>query len=208
MLRWSELCEFADLQESMGGGPEETATPIRLVSVIAIGADGKRKAVRMRWGLVPPGAKDPTAVKPHIHARAETIDTKPTFREAFAKRRGLVVVNSFNEGLEITPTKTEQYVLTPKDGAPIAIAVVWEHWREPLGGSLLSFAMVTVPPNALIATITDRMPALIEPKDWPLWLGETKADLADAKALLKSSARDLDMQRAKKPPSRTQPDLF
>ena len=106
---------------------------MRFASVIARDDDGKRRAVRMRWGLIPPGAREPMAVKPHIHARAETIDVKPAFGAAFATRRGVLAVTSFNEGREITPTKTEQHVLTPLDGAPIGIAVVWERCRERRG---------------------------------------------------------------------------
>jgi putative SOS response-associated peptidase YedK len=208
MLSWAEFVTLADLQQSTTDGPVETITPMRFASVITLDESGRRKAVRMRWGLVPPGARDPTAVKPHIHARAETVDTKPTFREAFRKRRGLVAVTTFNEGREITPTKTEQHVLTPRDGKPVAIAVVWERWSERQGSSLLSFAMITVPPNDLIGTITDRMPALIEGPDWPKWLGESPASVEELKALLQTSRRDLHMQVAGKPSRPDQFDLF
>jgi putative SOS response-associated peptidase YedK len=158
--------------------------------------------VRMRWGLVPPGAKDPLAGRPHIHARAETIDSKPSFRDAFRRRRGLIAASTFNEGKEIAPSRTEQYVLTPKDAKPVAIAVIWEHWSETHEAPLLSFAMVTVPPNELIGTITDRMPALIEGGDWAKWLGEEPATAEELKAMLRPSDRDLDMRKAGKPPSK------
>ncbi len=204
---WRELVELADLQRS--GGAIETVTPMRLASVITLGDDGTRQVLRMRWGLVPPGARDPAQMKPHIHARAETIDEKPAFREAFRYRRGLLAVSSFNEGRQITPTKTEQHVLTPKDSAPVAIAVIWERWRGDNAVPLLSFAMVTVPPNPLIAAITDRMPALIEAADWPLWLDERPASLATVKALLQPSDRGLDMCAAAQSKSRDdQPELF
>ena len=212
MLSWSELVELSDLQDTQGPDGVETVTPMRVASVIALDDHGQRRSVRMRWGLIPPGSKDLRRSKPIIHARTETIDVKPAFRAAFAARRAILPVTTFNEGREITPTKTEQYVLTPRDDAPIGIAVVWDRWVEPHGGALLSFAMVTVPPNALIATITDRMPALIAPADWPLWLGEVPATPAQLKALLKPSARDLDLRKAEKPPSRKkddgQPTLF
>ncbi|MDR3527679.1 MAG: SOS response-associated peptidase family protein [Rhizomicrobium sp.] len=206
MLRWRELCELADLQRL--GGVIETVTPMRLASVITLSEGGKRQVQRMRWGLAPPGSRDPAKLKPHIHARAETIDEKPAFRDAFRFRRGLLAVTTFNEGREITPTKTEQHVLTPKDGAPVGIAVIWERGTADNAGALLSFAMVTVPANPLIATITDRMPALIAADDWPLWLGEIPASLATVKALLLPSDRDLDMQPADKRKRSDQPDLF
>ena len=202
MMSWGTLVELADLQGSIHDDGVETVTPMRLANVIALDGEGRRKSVRMRWGLVPPGTKDPMTVKPHIHARAETIDSKPTFREAFRGRRGLIVVSTFNEGREITPTKTEQHVMTPQDGKPIAIAVIWERWAERQGSSLLSFAMVTVPPNDLIGTITDRMPALIADTDWPKWLGEEPATVAELKAMLRPSNRALDMRVAQKPASK------
>jgi putative SOS response-associated peptidase YedK len=102
-------------------------------------------------------------------------------------------------------------VLTPLDGKPIAIAVVWERWSERQGSSLLSFAMVTVPPNPLVATITDRMPALLADEDWAKWLGEVPASVEELKAMLRPSDRALDMRVApKSPPKRRngQTELF
>jgi len=204
MLSWNAMADHDGLHDSMGDGPLETVTPMRFASVIALDGEGRRKVVRMRWGLVPPGAGGPAAAGPHIHARAETIDSKPTFRDAFFHRRGLVAVTGFNEGREITPRKTEQHVLVPLDGKPVAIAVVWERWSGSEDSSLLSFAMVTVPANELIGTITDRMPALIEEKDWAKWLGEVPASAAELKALLRPSARRLAMSLA----AGAQPELF
>jgi putative SOS response-associated peptidase YedK len=111
-------------------------------------------------------------------------------------RRGLLVVRTFNEGKEVTPTKTEQYVVTPRDGKPIAIAVIWERWGEHHAGSLESFAMVTTAANALIGTITDRMPAVIAPEHWSKWLGEEPASIDELKAILQPFEGDWDMEPA------------
>jgi putative SOS response-associated peptidase YedK len=211
MMSWGELVMLADLI----GAPKssvETVTPMRFATIIRLGADGKRQAARMRWGLMPVGARDPADGTRFIHARAETIEQKPTFKEAFFQRRGLVVVNTFNEGKEITPNKTEQHVITPRDRAATAIAVIWERWTEHTAGTLETFAMVTVPANALIGTITDRMPALIADADWARWLGEEPATVDALKAMLQPSDLAMDMERAGKPapppkPNR-QPDLF
>ncbi|HTP77236.1 MAG TPA: SOS response-associated peptidase [Rhizomicrobium sp.] len=209
MMSWSELVTLADLV----GAPRsavETVTPMRFATVIRLDAHGKREAVRMRWGLVPSGARDPSDGTRFIHARAETIEQKPTFRDAFFNRRGLVVVSTFNEGKEITPKKTEQYVVTPTGRAATAIAVIWERWSDHNAGTLETFAMVTVPPNALIATITDRMPALVGDEDWAKWLGEEEASLDDLKAALRTSDLAMNMEKAGKPPPKParQPDLF
>jgi putative SOS response-associated peptidase YedK len=198
MMSWGELVTLADLV----GAPAsvtEAVTPMRFATVIRLDAQGQRQAARMRWGFVPAGARDPSEGTRFIHARAESIEQKPTFRDAFFNRRGLVVVNTFNEGKEITPKKTEQYVVTLKERPATAIAVIWERWAEQGKGVLETFAMVTVPPNALIATITDRMPALIADDDWAKWLGEEAATVDALKAMLRPSGLAMDMAKAAKP---------
>jgi putative SOS response-associated peptidase YedK len=137
----------------------------------------------MRWGFSKP--ENPSFKPDHMHARAETIDTRPTFAEAFAERRGIVLVETFNEGEALDNGKTQQWVIRPKDRKPIAIAVIWEEWVGDTGGEP-TFVMVTVSPNQLIARITDRMPAILRQDDWGVWLGEVDAPLKDVKALLRT----------------------
>jgi len=197
MIAWGAYVTLADLI-GLSGGALETITPMRFATVIRLSASGVREAVRMRWGLVPPGAKDPNA-SPFIHARAESIDERPTFAAAFRHRRGLVVVKTFNEGKEITPSKTEQHVIAPNDGGLLAIAVIWERWGELHGASLETFAMVTVSANRLIGTITDRMPAIVPPEHWAKWLGEEPASQAELKSILVPMEGDWTM-RPEKPP--------
>ena len=209
MMSWGAYVTLADLIGSSEGA-SETVTPMRFATVIRRSASGAREAARMRWGLVPPGAKDPNGA-PFIHARAESIDERPTFAAAFRNRRGLVVVKTFNEGKEITPSKTEQHVISPNDGSLLAIAVIWEHWGELHGAALETFAMVTVPANRLIGTITDRMPAIVPPEYWAKWLGEESATVAELKAILAPLEGDWTMRPEKPPrprPSDDQPTLF
>jgi putative SOS response-associated peptidase YedK len=199
MKDWEAMVELAELVLSTSHGLSETITPMRVASVIRVNADGKREVARMRWGFVPANAADQNIGTQFIHARAETIEEKPTYRDAFFNRRGLVIVRTFNEGKEITPTKTEQHVITPRDGKPLAIAVIWERWRKM---PLESFAMVTTAANALIGTITDRMPAVIAPEHWGRWLGEEPASVDELKAILKPYEGDWDVEaaaRAKSP---------
>lgn len=211
MMSWGELVSLGEL---IGAPPSatETVTPMRFATVIRLNAEGRREAARMRWGFVPADASDPSAGTRFIHARAESIEQRPTFREAFFRRRGLVVVNTFNEGKEITPSKTEQYVVTLNGRAATAIAVIWERWSVPNTPPLETFAMVTVAANTVIGTITDRMPALVADEDWAKWLGEVPASVDELKAMLRPSSLDMTMARASKPapppkPNR-QPDLF
>lgn len=199
MKDWEAMVELAELVLSTSHGLTETVTPMRVASVIRLNAEGAREVARMRWGFVPANAADQNIGTQFIHARAETIEEKPTYRDAFFNRRGLVIVRTFNEGKEITPTKTEQHVITPRDGKPLAIAVIWERWRKM---PLESFAMVTTAANALIGTITDRMPAVIAPEHWGKWLGEEPASVDELKAILQPFEGDWDMEaatRAKSP---------
>jgi len=91
------------------------------------------------------------------------------------------MVATLNEGEEING-KTKQWVITPNDRLPIAIAVICEQWTN--GADVFdTFVMLTTPPNPLIARITDRMPAILPREAWATWLGETDAPLSDVKAL-------------------------
>jgi putative SOS response-associated peptidase YedK len=182
--------------------PAVTVTPMRFAAILRLNERGARETVPMRWGFSKVNAMSPGAKPDHIHARAETIEEKPTFREAFRSRRGLLMVSSFNEAREITPTRFEQLVITPDDGAPIAIAVLWEGWQHANGDTLLTFVMVTTPPNALIGTITDRMPAIVGPDDHAKWLGEEPATPAELKALLKPYEAAMTMRPEKAPKAR------
>ncbi|MGE3301738.1 MAG: SOS response-associated peptidase [Hyphomonadaceae bacterium] len=160
-----------------------TSTPMREAAILHLDAAGARAFTPMRWGFAAKNSKTPERLG-HVHARSETIDALPTFADAFAHRRGVLIVETFNEGEELPNGKTKQYVIRPKDGRPLGIAVIYEGWTN--GAERLeTFVMVTTPPNPLIAAITDRMPAILREEDWPLWLGETDAPLADVKALLR-----------------------
>jgi putative SOS response-associated peptidase YedK len=160
------------------------STPMRLANIMRLGAAGEREMAPMRWGFA--GRDDPNPSRPkQMHVRAETIDQRRTFAQSFATSRGILMVHTFNEGEELPNGKTKQWVVTPKDGQPIAIAVIFEEWNNG-PESLLTFVMVTTPPNALIACITDRMPAILPREAWPKWLSETDAPLEDVKALLQT----------------------
>ncbi len=184
MATWAEVVAFSQpLVAIPEGGTTTVSTPMRTAKVMRLGEDGGRELVPMRWGFSKP--ENPSFKPEHMHARAETIDRRPTFAEAFAERRGIVLVETFNEGEAQPDGRTKQWVIRPKDRKPIAIAVIWEEWAGDTG-SEATFVMATVPPNALIGRITDRMPAILRQEDWAMWLGETDAPLADVKALLRT----------------------
>jgi len=180
---WQEVHAFSQPLVARGDADEiVVSTPMRTANIMRLNANGERGMVSMRWGFA--GRADPNPSRPkHMHVRAETIDQRRTFAHAFANSRGILMVRTFNEGEELPNGKTRQWVVTPKDDQPIAIAVIFEEWNNG-PDSLLTFVMVTTPPSAPIARITDRMPAILPRETWATWLGETDASLDDVKALL------------------------
>lgn len=190
MFTWAEVHAFSTpiaIQATAAPAGQHdlrTVTPMRMAAVLHLGADGVRTTTQMRWGFAAAGAPDPARPK-HMHARCETIDTRPTFADSFRHRRGVLFVTTFNEGEELPNGRTKQWTITPKDGAPIAIAVIFEDW---VNGEerLTTFVQVTTPASPLIAPVTDRMPAILTAGAIGAWLGETDASPADIKALLQT----------------------
>jgi putative SOS response-associated peptidase YedK len=187
---------------------------MKKANVLHLDAEGNRTMTRMLWSFPKPPRPDGKYVQPHIHARGETIDEKELFQEPFARRRGTLIVHTFNEGHEVSPSKTIQHTITPDDGKPIGIAVIWSREAQD-DGDLYRFVMVTVAANKLISTITKRMPAIIQPGNWGEWLGEERASPEELKALLRPYegkwTMRLEAKKAKPPkvpPANSSPTLF
>lgn len=141
---------------------------------------GARHLDPLRWGLVPRWAEDPSIGSRMINARAETLATKPAFREAYRKRRCLVPIDAFYEWYAPPGSRrTKQpYAVALASGGPMALAGLWEGWRAPDGTILRTFTVVTTDANPRLALLHDRMPVVVAPEDWPLWLGEEEGDPA------------------------------
>jgi putative SOS response-associated peptidase YedK len=121
-----------------------------------------------RFGLIPHWAKD--AKFQPINARAETIAQKPTFKSAIAKRRCLIPVNGFYEWMKTESGKVPFWI-TPEKGGFFALAGVYDEWLDPAtGDTVRGSAIITTDANRAMKPIHDRMPVIIEPKEWKLWL--------------------------------------
>jgi putative SOS response-associated peptidase YedK len=138
----------------------------------------------MRWGLIPYWAKDIKIGFSTINAMAETIDTKPVFREAFRRRRCLVPVEVYYEWKKLNAKTRQPYAFALAEGGVMALAGLWETWKSPAGEVVRSFTIATTTPNALAAEIHNRMPVIQPASAWPTWLGEEEADEAALKGLL------------------------
>ena len=144
---------------------------------------GERSLDVMRWGLVPYWAKDIKIGYSTINAKAEGIDTRPAFREPFQRRRCLVPLDSFYEWKKLGKDR-QPYAVALSDRRLMAMAGLWDSWRSPDGERVRSFTIITTEPNELLAPLHDRMPVILAPENWPLWLGEEPADPERLKALL------------------------
>jgi len=164
--------------------PSWNVAPTDPMPVIRFDAKaGERSLDVLRWGLVPFWAKDLNVGFSNINAKAEGIEGKPAFREAFQRRRCLVPVDNFYEWKK-TATGKPPYAIALADRGLMALAGLWENWRSPAGEWVRSFAIITTTPNKLCAELHDRMPVVLGPQVWPEWLGEEPADPACLKALL------------------------
>jgi putative SOS response-associated peptidase YedK len=145
--------------------------------------DRERSLETMRWGLIPYWAKDIKIGYSTINARAEEIETKPAFREAFRQRRCLVPIDSFYEWKK-TETGKQPYAIGLAGGRLMALAGLWDTWRSPQGERVRSFTIVTTTPNELCAHLHNRMPVVLKPEAWSVWLAEEPSDVPHLKALL------------------------
>lgn len=161
----------ADLQEA---APSWNVAPQSMQLVIRLSPEtGAREMVLMRWGLVPYFAESPTFNFSTINARAETLLTKPAFREPFRRRRCLVPVNSYYEWQALDPKgkKKVTWAIGLKTEGPFALGGIWDRWvSRDKRVQLESYSIITVEPNELLTFMHDRMPLLIDPRDYDRWL--------------------------------------
>ena len=164
--------------------PRYNAAPTDSLAVVRFNPQTQARSLDLlRWGLVPLWAKDPSFGPKCINARSETVATNTIFRDAFARRRCLVPADGFYEWQK-KGGKTQPFAIVPADGV-FAFAGLWERWKNPADGSILrSFTIVTGRPNDLCAPIHDRMPVILPPAAWLLWLGEREASPDELLALL------------------------
>lgn len=149
--------------------PNFNVCPTNRVHVVS-GGEGRRLGA-MRWGFVPHWYKTPTDGPLLINARAETLAEKPAFRAAARERRCIVPATGFYEWVKDADGKRLPYYITSADGSPLAFAGLWQAWGRD-GDTIDTCAIVTCPANATMSAIHHRMPVILDPADWALWLGE------------------------------------
>ena len=163
--------------------------PTQPIAVVRL-VDGERHFALMRWGLLPSWVKDPKAFSLLINARGESVNEKPAFRNAMKRRRCLIPANGFYEWKAL-PGRKQPFYIRSKSGEPVAFAGLWETWEGPNGEELDTAAIVTTRANRTLSPIHDRMPAVVPPEAFDLWLDCANVDATTAAALLAPAQEDL-----------------
>jgi putative SOS response-associated peptidase YedK len=165
--------------------PRYNIAPTQPIPVIR---QNPREPVRelslVRWGLIPSWAKDSSVAAKMINARSETAGTKPAFRDALKFRRCLIPADGFYEWMRTGKAK-QPYCFEVNEGELFAFAGLWDRWRNPSGNTVETCTILTTAPNALTAPVHDRMPVILDPDNYDLWLDPGMKNVAAASELLK-----------------------
>jgi len=156
--------------------------PGRQVSAI-VHRNGNRLAA-FHWGLVPSWAKDPAIGRKMINARAETVTAKPSFKNAFAKRRCLIIADGFYEWQKTGTTGNKPWLFRLKNGKPFGFAGLYETWASPGKQEIASCTIITTIPNELVAPIHNRMPVIVPKEREAAWLDPGNHDRTGLLSLL------------------------
>ena len=146
--------------------PSYNIAPSQGVAAV-IAENGKRKLEMLHWGLIPSWAKDPEVGNKMINARAETVAEKPSYRKAFKERRCLILADGFYEWQK-TDSGKQPFYIRMEDESPFAFAGLWESWQN--GREIRSCTIITTSPNEVAAQVHNRMPVILHPEDYEIWL--------------------------------------
>ncbi len=160
---------FSRLKPRYNGAPSQELLVIRENH-----ATGQRSLDLLRWGLIPHWCDDPAGGRKPINAKAETVASLPTFRDAYARRRCVIPVDGFFEW-QATKEGKRPYAIAMRDGSPFGIGGLWENWKSPVTGEWVrTFCIITTPANVMVSRIHDRMPLILARADLARWLGTEK----------------------------------
>jgi putative SOS response-associated peptidase YedK len=164
------LRDHYGIEDDAEWAPRYNIAPTQQVAVIRQHPnEPKRTFATMRWGLIPHWATNPNGGASMINARAETAAEKPAFSEPLKKRRCLIAADGFYEWQRRNGSK-QPYCFTMIDDAPFSFAGLWDGWRAPDGQWIRTCSILTTTPNALLADVHDRMPVILSPDVYDLWL--------------------------------------
>jgi putative SOS response-associated peptidase YedK len=184
--------EYFDLSSDTDDwNPRFNIAPTQAVPVVRQHPKEPRRDLSlMRWGLIPSWAKDTSGAARMINARSETAHTLPAFREAMKLRRCLVPADGFYEWQRRGSVK-QPFCFEVDDGGLFAFAGLWERWKDPSGAWVRTCSILTTTPNAVTSAVHDRMPVILDPDSYDLWLDPGMQNVAAISELLKPYAARL-----------------
>ena len=172
LLTWRQIVEPYGLLDAVAPsdfGPRDNIAPTQKAPVVRE-RDGRRECIMLQWGLIPYWAKDRKIAYSTINARSETVATAPSFRGAFKARRRLIPTSGFYEWQKVSDGK-QPYLISFKDGRPFSFAGLWESWKDRASGETIeTYTIITCPPNEVAGKIHNRMPVIVDPRDFNRWL--------------------------------------
>jgi putative SOS response-associated peptidase YedK len=165
--------------------PRYNIAPTQPVPVIRQSPKEPRREVSiLRWGLIPSWSKDQSGAASMINARSETAATKPAFRDALMTRRCLIPADGFYEWQKMGKQKLA-WCFEINEGDLFAFAGLWDRWKDPAGNWIKSCSILTTTANAVTRAVHDRMPVILDPHDYDLWLDPGMRNVDAASELLK-----------------------
>jgi len=187
------VADLFDLSEAPEIEARYNIPPSEEVATVGQNEQGDRGFARLRWGLVPSWAKDPSIGNRMINARAETAAEKPSFRASFKRKRCLILADGFYEWQKVEGGGKQPWYYRLKSGDPFAFAGLYAHW-EPKGetvdpenpqGPIDSCTILTTDANELVSEVHHRMPVILHPEDYDLWLDREVGDRDRLQPLLR-----------------------
>jgi len=170
--------------------PRYNIAPSQPVAIVRDTAKGGRELALVRWGLIPSWVKDPREFRMMINGRSETATEKPSFRAAMRHRRCLVPTDGFYEWTGATGAK-RPHLVRPREGGPMGMAGIYEHWQGADGSEMESMAILTTAANQAMSVLHDRMPVIIAPEHFDVWLDCRSGSAENILSLLHAPPDDL-----------------
>jgi putative SOS response-associated peptidase YedK len=171
------------LSQGFDPGPRYNIAPTQAAAVIRQDGEGQRTLKALRWGLIPAWAKDGSQAARLINARADSLAEKPSFRGPLRQQRCVVPMDGWIEWKRDGKLK-RPFFIHAADNRPFGVAGLWEQWLSPSHELVETFTVITVDAAPALAAIHDRMPAVLQPDLWPLWLDPTPRTPTDLLPLL------------------------
>lgn len=155
--------------------PRYNIAPSQDVLFLMQSSDASIHGELFTWGLIPFFSKEKKVIPPLYNARAETIATKPSFRDALKSRRGIVIMSGFFEWRQVNGIK-QPYYISKKNKELLAIAALWETWCSPEGEVIHSCCLITTEANEVMQPLHNRMPVILNPKQQHIWMDNSHFD--------------------------------